>query len=222
MSQRVLICVHHRRRRAALEYVLSEHPDLEVGVVESCADLLSGDPGDALVVIDPPDDIEPARLVTDLVRRSPGANVVLLRDPDDTQAFEDCLMAGAAGFCDPAAGPDAVVRTIEAVRSEGVAIPRHLVRPLVDALRNGRRHVVETPNGPVSLTRREWEVLLLVRQRRSTTEIADRLFVSKTTVRTHVSTVLHKLGLSSRSEAIACWETDAARKAWDVQLSGRP
>jgi DNA-binding CsgD family transcriptional regulator len=55
---------------------------------------------------------------------------------------------------------------------------------------------------PVDLTRREWEVLSLMREGLSTREIADRLFVEPVTVRTHVSSILRKLRVPSRDAAL--------------------
>ena len=95
---------------------------------------------------------------------------------------------------------------MQAVLEDGVAIPRSLVRPLVEGIRHGRGHQVETASGSVVLTQREWEVLLLMRQRRTTREMAEALFVSPATVRSHVSAVLHKLGVRNRDAAIELLE----------------
>jgi DNA-binding CsgD family transcriptional regulator len=58
------------------------------------------------------------------------------------------------------------------------------------------------PNGAVTLTPREWEVGELLRERRTTAEIADRLGVSPVTVRRHVGLLLQKLGAESREAAV--------------------
>ncbi len=56
------------------------------------------------------------------------------------------------------------------------------------------------------LTGREWDVLELMRKGATTTQISERLFVSSTTVRTHVSAILRKLGVPTREEAIKLLE----------------
>jgi DNA-binding NarL/FixJ family response regulator len=61
----------------------------------------------------------------------------------------------------------------------------------------------QTARNPVSLTRREVEVLALVRQGSSNADIAARLFLSERTVHHHVSAILRKLGVSSRTQAIS-------------------
>lgn len=62
---------------------------------------------------------------------------------------------------------------------------------------------MRTPAGNVDVTDREWEVLLLLMQRRSTQQMAEALFVSVGTVRSHVSALLHKLGAVDRDDAVA-------------------
>jgi DNA-binding NarL/FixJ family response regulator len=201
-STRVVVCAPDVARREMLDSALAGKKWLDVSIVESVGELIaSGTPAD-LVVIAPPCGSDLARLVADVHVLRPLTPIIVLRHFDDPQRFFDCLMAGAAGFCDPAAGPKAIIRTVKAVVKDGVAIPRPMVLPLVEALRRGRGHIVTTPDGPVELTRREWEVLLLIRQHRTTQEMADQLFVSNATVRSHVAAVLHKLGVTERSEVI--------------------
>ncbi|HEX9259869.1 MAG TPA: response regulator transcription factor [Acidimicrobiales bacterium] len=114
------------------------------------------------------------------------------------------LSAGAAGYLPTDVSPVGLAAAIRAVVAGEVAIPRRLIGMLVNELRGrGRHHTVHIPpNGErVSFTEREWEVLLLLHQGRTTSEIADRLFVSQATVRSHVATILHRLGVPDRSAA---------------------
>ncbi len=182
----------------------------KVDVTTTRQELLERSANAQVVLIAPPCGSDVARLVSDVAASAPSARVVVLRHFNDVQDFYDCLMAGAVGFCNPAAGSKAIIRTMQAVLEDGVAIPRSLVRPLVEGIRHGRGHQVATGSGTVELTQREWEVLLLMRQRRTTREMAEALFVSPATVRSHVSAVLHKLGVSDRAAAIVLLDnTDA-------------
>lgn len=146
------------------------------------------------------------RAVSDLVGERPGIRPVMLASMDGAEEFLAAVTAGVAGFCSPDADIAAIVRTIESVRESGVAIPRDMVPPLVDHVRHGRGHRVETAAGAIDVTDREWEILQLLIQRRSTREMADTLFVSAGTVRSHVSTLLKKLGAVDREDAIAMVE----------------
>jgi DNA-binding NarL/FixJ family response regulator len=89
------------------------------------------------------------------------------------------------------------------------AIPRSLVRALIDDYRDRpARRLVEARGGRgVDLTAREWEVLSLMRDDLSTREIADRLRISEVTVRRHISTVVKKLRVESRADALKLLQT---------------
>jgi DNA-binding NarL/FixJ family response regulator len=94
---------------------------------------------------------------------------------------------------------------VEAALRGEPAVPRNFVSSLLDELRDqgrGRRSVAIAGRRRVELTSREWEALDLLRQGRSTREIAAELRISQVTVRRHLSTAYTKLGVSSRLEAV--------------------
>lgn len=142
------------------------------------------------------------RHVSDLRHERPDVLVVMISTLDSSDEFLAAVAAGVDGFCTADASTAAVVRTIHSVESSGVAIPRSMVRPLVEHVRHGRGRLVHTAAGSVEVTDREWEVLSLIFQRRSTREMADELFVSVGTIRSHVSTLLKKIGAVDRDDAI--------------------
>jgi DNA-binding NarL/FixJ family response regulator len=73
----------------------------------------------------------------------------------------------------------------------------------VDEFRDREQRRIAVPDGQTArLTGREWDVLELMRKGASTGEISGRLFVSPTTVRSHVSAILRKLGVPTREAAI--------------------
>jgi DNA-binding CsgD family transcriptional regulator len=76
---------------------------------------------------------------------------------------------------------------------------------LADNLRNGLRgvRVGDAGGRGVDLTGREWEVLVLLRQDRTTGDIARHLVISRVTVRTHVAALVHKLGVGGRAGLLA-------------------
>jgi DNA-binding NarL/FixJ family response regulator len=146
------------------------------------------------------------RVVTDLVHTHPMVRPVVLSDSDDADEFLASVIAGVSGFCRTDASVDAIVRTVQSVYDSGVAIPRDMVGPLVAHLRHGRGHRMMTAAGPIDVTDREWEIMQLMLQRRTTREIADALFVSVGTVRSHVSALVHKVGAVDRDDLIAMVE----------------
>ena len=155
-----------------------------------------------LVVIDETVD-EWLPTVATLVQVRPTARPVLLAQIDNPDVFLCAVMAGVVGFCRPDSSVDAIIRTIKSVCESGMAIPRDMVEPLVAHMRQGRGHQVQLATGKIDVTDREWEILLLLMQRRSTKEMAETMFVSQATVRGHVSAVLKKLGAVDREDAIA-------------------
>lgn len=155
------------------------------------------------------------RQVADLTRGRTRVGALLLSNLDQPDEFLAALNAGVGGFCRPDAGAEAIVRTVRAVHESGVAIPRDLVVPLVEQVRRGRGHSVHTAAGVIDVTDREWQVMQLLLQRRTTREMAEELLVSVATVRSHVSALMKKLGAVDRDDAIALIERGAPRAARD-------
>lgn len=143
--------------------------------------------------------------VAHIAERDPGVAIIMLtvsRNDDDVFA---AIRAGARGYLlkgmDPQRLPDAVGAVLA---GEGV-LPGSLAARLFDEFRrtSDRR---ATPAAAATLSDREWEVLDLLRQGHSTTEIAERLFVAPVTVRTHVAAMLRKLQVASRREMLALFD----------------
>jgi DNA-binding NarL/FixJ family response regulator len=121
------------------------------------------------------------------------------------------LRAGAAGFLSKELEIEALPRALEGLRQGQAAISRKLTLALIARLR-------ETPSGssgmrPVKspLTAREWEVIDLLKQSKTTDQIADELVLSPETIRSHVKNILRKLKVRSRGEAVDM--ADEMRKA---------
>ncbi len=90
-------------------------------------------------------------------------------------------------------------------------LPGTLVARLVDEFRDREHRRVAVADGQAArLTGREWDVLELMRKGAGTAEISERLFVSPTTVRSHVSSILRKLGVPTREAAIRLLDAEAA------------
>ncbi len=113
------------------------------------------------------------------------------------------LRCGARGYLDKSGGLDRLGATLRGVLAGEAALPRDLMSLVLADLhrREPGRHRVGGPN--VRLTDRESEVLDLLVRGIPTARIADELFVSTGTVRTHIAALLHKLGVDSRDDAVA-------------------
>jgi two-component system nitrate/nitrite response regulator NarL len=131
----------------------------------------------------------------------PEQRVILLTGSDDDEMALLGLRAGAVGFLTKDS-VEALPRALQAVANGEAAVSRGLTKTLVDYVqslptpRPGMRPV-QSP-----LTNREWEVIDLLQEEQSTAEIAAALFVSHSTARSHVKSILRKLGVHSRKEAV--------------------
>jgi DNA-binding NarL/FixJ family response regulator len=115
----------------------------------------------------------------------------------------DALRAGAAGFLPRDMDPARLADVVLGVAHGEAALPRRLVARLIEEYRNDQhRRVPLAGELGVDLTTREWEVLDLLRVGLSTAQIAKRLFISHVTVRRHIGTVVRKLGVQTRADAI--------------------
>jgi DNA-binding NarL/FixJ family response regulator len=114
----------------------------------------------------------------------------------DDRSVVEALRAGARGFLTKDAGAEEIERAIAAVVRGDAAIDPAVHHHLVDA-------VAGRPDLPDGLTRREAEVLTLVAQGLSNTEIAGRLFVSEATVKSHINHLFTKTGVRDRAQAVS-------------------
>ena len=138
---------------------------------------------------------------------APDTEVVVLTASDAEENLLAAIRGGAAGYLlktEPAEQIAAFLRGVvrgEAALSGGVA------RRLLDRVREGGRFDSIPEAITRTLSAREVEVLLLLDEHLGTDEIAQRLFISEHTVRSHVKSLLRKLGVSSRREALERLET---------------
>jgi DNA-binding NarL/FixJ family response regulator len=133
----------------------------------------------------------------------PDVAVVMLTVSRSDDDLFDALRAGALGYLLKDTNPDRLPDALRGVLAGEAAMPASLVARLMDEFRGKRRRRVRVRDRPaVDLTDREWHVLELLRDGLSTEQIAERLFVTPVTIRTHVSSILKKLKVSSRDEAL--------------------
>jgi two-component system, NarL family, response regulator LiaR len=132
----------------------------------------------------------------------PDVRIVIFTVQQDREVQIAALRAGACGVLSKDTSIASVVRAVRAVASGEAAISRHLTMHLIELMR--RTSATGAGLRPVKsvLTSREWEVLDLICDGASTREIAETLFLSEDTVYSHSKSILRKLGVHSRSEAV--------------------
>jgi two-component system, NarL family, response regulator LiaR len=138
-----------------------------------------------------------------IVADRPDQVVILLSATDDDDLAVLGFRAGAIGFLAKNGDPDALPRAVHGALRGEAAVSRRLAGRVVQQLRltpapgSGLRPI-QSP-----LTTREWEVLDLMCEGRTTDEMAGTFVVSADTIRSHIKHILHKLGVNSRREAVA-------------------
>jgi DNA-binding NarL/FixJ family response regulator len=204
---RVLLVDDQELVRTGFAMVLDAQPDLEVvgeaGDGVQAVDRLRTVPADVVLM-----DVRMPRMDgIEATRRITGGNghpkVIILTTFDlDEYAFA-AIKAGAAGFLLKDAGPRQLIEAIRSVHSGDAVVAPSTTRRLLD------RFAVHLPDAErrasgalASLTAREGEVLRLVARGLSNAEIAERLYVSEATVKTHMGRILMKLGLRDRVQAV--------------------
>ena len=136
-------------------------------------------------------------------RRLPGQKVIVLTTFGLDDYIVDALRAGAAGFLLKDAPVEELIGAVRAVAAGDAQLSPAVTRRLLDRVAGRLPTPVRAESDAIaSLTPRELEVLTMLATGRSNAEIAADLYVSEATVKTHVSSVLAKLGLRSRIQAV--------------------
>ena len=136
--------------------------------------------------------------------RLPNTVVLMLTVSREGEDLLESMRRGADGYLLKEMDPSKLPVAIKAALSGEAPLPRQMTGFLVDELRQEPHHRHRPGRGPgrSELTRREWEVAELLCEGAGTADIAERLFLSRVTVRRHVSAILGKLGVSSREDAV--------------------
>ena len=137
----------------------------------------------------------------EILKERPEQLIVMLTSSDEEEMGFVGLRAGAVGYLSKDLDVDVLPQALEGARSGEAAISRRLSMKLIEQL---RRVPEATGMRPVKspLTPREWEVVDLLYDGRTTDQIADALVLSTETVRSHIKNLMRKLGATSRAEAV--------------------
>ena len=206
MAERVLIVDDHPLTRDALVVLLEQH---RYDVVGQATD------GDEAIEV--ARELQPDLVLLDLTMpglsgldalprlrsAAPECEVVVLTASGTEENLLAAIRGGAAGYLLKSEAPERIVELLAGVAKGEAALSGAVARRLVEQVREGRGRSSGVPDAIAhTLSAREVEVLLLLDDHLGTEDIARRLFISEHTVRSHVKSLLRKLGASSRRQAL--------------------
>ena len=207
-TTRVLVIDDHEVFSHAVAMLLERQADVRlVGSARNAEEairLLDVDadekPDVVLIDLDLPgsDGIQATRRIRQL---SPGSKVVVLTALQDPEVIADALAAGACGYVPKTRAVDELMDVVRRAAAGELVMPERDLAPVLEQLRNGQSR----PEGEVllrRLTRRETEILRSLAAGETTTQVADHLGISALTVQSHVKSILAKLGVHSKIEAV--------------------
>jgi DNA-binding NarL/FixJ family response regulator len=197
-SLRVVIADDHPMFREGLAALFEAMPDVDVVAecssgAEAIEAAAAHQPDVVLMDLQMPE-MDGVTATAEIVRRHPAVKVVILTSFGETERVHAALERGASGYLLKDAGPAEVDAALRAAVRDEVFLDAAVTRRLTQEMRAPR-------TGLGMLTAREKEVLVLVAEGRSNKDIAAHLVISERTARTHVSHLLAKMGLSSRTQA---------------------
>jgi DNA-binding NarL/FixJ family response regulator len=205
MTIRVLIADDQALVRSGFRLILETRSDMEVvGEAEDGrqAVALAQELAPDVVLMDVRmpnvDGIEATRRI---VEGGSGARIVVLTTFDVDEYVYAAIRAGASGFLLKDVRPTDLIDAIRLIADGNALLGPTVTRRLLDRFAETPRVEVETA-ATKNLTVREREILRLLASGLSNAEIAERLYLGETTVKTHVSSVLRKLGVRDRVQAV--------------------
>ena len=144
-------------------------------------------------------------LVRELAPRLPATSIVMLTTSSSERDAADAMRNGARGYLTKDVSPEALARSLEGTRTGELVMSRKLAARLMARMswrgQSERVERVERASPVEQLTTRERDVLRLLADGLGDRDIAAALTISRRTVETHVSSILHKLGVTNRAEA---------------------
>jgi NarL family two-component system response regulator LiaR len=197
---RVVLVDDHAMVRRGLATFLKVFDDLELAgeaangedAIQLCAQVL---PDVVLMDMVMPD-MDGVTATRAIRQQFPEVQVIALTSFKDKGLVQDALQAGAIGYLLKDVSADALAQAIRAAHAGRATLSPEAAQALVQA-------ATQPPTPGHDLTERERDVLTLMVEGLNNTQIADKLVVSPSTIKSHVSHILAKLGVASRTEAVA-------------------
>ncbi|MBI5030635.1 MAG: response regulator transcription factor [Chloroflexi bacterium] len=204
MPLRILLVDDHEVVRIGLATLLGRHPGFVV----------IGETSNAPEAVAKVDELKPDVVVMDIrlpgkngneacreiVVKHPATKVIMLTSYAEDELLFDAIAAGASGYVLKQVGSADLVNALERVAKGESLIDPALMHKVLAKVREAARRAED--DAFAKLTEQEMKILALMVEGKTNREIADQIFLSEKTIRNNISTILDKLNISTRSQAI--------------------
>jgi DNA-binding NarL/FixJ family response regulator len=211
MAERILLVDDHPLTRSALAGLLAQNGFDVVGEAADGEEAIqsAGRVQPDLILLDlSMPGLDGLSALPRLREAAPACEVVVLTASGTEENLLGAIRGGAAGYLLKSEPPERIVAFLRGVAQGEAALSGAIARRLLEQVRTGGDRSSGVPDSIAgALSARELEVLLLLDDHLGTEEVAKRLFISEHTVRSHVKSLLRKLGVSSRREALEALST---------------
>jgi DNA-binding NarL/FixJ family response regulator len=199
IKKRVLIVEDDKEIRNSFSVIVNSSPKFfVVSSYGSCEEAIkhmnSDKPDIVLMDIELPggmNGIKGAKVIKD---KWPSTDIIMVTVYEDSDMVFEALKSGASGYITKSANYLELLAALEEISRGGAPMSSKIARMVIDNF-----HV--NPNSP--LTKRETEILQLISEGKTYTQISEQLFISKETSKTHIKNIYAKLQVKCKSEAIA-------------------
>lgn len=199
IKKRVLIVEDDKEIRNSFTVIVNSSPKFfVVSSYGSCEDAIkhmnADKPDIVLMDIELPggmNGIKGAKVIKD---KWPNTDIIMVTVYEDSDMVFEALKSGASGYITKSANYLELLAALDEISKGGAPMSSKIARMVIDNF-----HV--NPNSP--LTKRETEILQLIAEGKTYTQISEQLFISKETSKTHIKNIYAKLQVKCKSEAIA-------------------
>ena len=204
----IVIADDHALVRGGLELVVKMAvPNSDIFQTKSFDEtlkVLSDEPSIDLLLLDlmmPGMDSE--KSIKNITNNYPGVPIVIVSVKEDFDSIHMAISSGASGYIPKTSLPEVTISAINLVLSGGVYIPPHVLNSKIDTAKEQLVDQSNTSNSTKILSKRQEEVLNLIKIGKSNQSIATELNLTIPTIKMHVSAIFKKLDVKNRTEAVA-------------------
>jgi DNA-binding NarL/FixJ family response regulator len=197
-KKRVVIIEDDQEIRNSFSLIVNSSQNfIVVNTYNNCEDAIrhlhTDRPNNVLMDIELPgiNGIKGTKIIKD---KYPSADVVMVTVYEDSDMVFEALKAGASGYITKSANYMELISALDEITKGGAPMSSKIARMVIDNF-----HI--NPNSP--LTKRETEILQLISEGKTYTQISEQLFISKETSKTHIKNIYSKLQVNCKSEALA-------------------